>query len=449
MTKKLNPAIEEKITKARMRLWNLCPFFSMIALHFGNAKPVTFLPTAAVTGRGDFLLNEEFAARLSVSDMTFVIAHEVMHIVTTTAGRLPPKANPVLFNVASDCAINYMLCHPEKGAGIPILDPDIGMAIYGHYSEEVMSKLPVMKDDKGNALPPRDWAKYDGWGTEEIYFDLFEELSEQLRDMLDKGEGYSEEGTGQGQDPFSGWWWDDSAERMTGNGKEDPDAVDEDGEPIDTSMTEEQRREWCQRVQNAAACAKAAGKLPGVLDKFCADILKPDYNWKNEIRRIASKNLRRRYTWKRASRRTLSTVRTPGKAPESPSCVLYMDTSGSMSDEDMTRCISEMHEIVRLCGGKAWLILGDCVIYYSGDVDLAALKQLPVQRGGTDFRPIFDTIEESDRPKPQLFIGFTDCGGEFPEQQPAFPVVWCVPDGHGTPPWGKKIEVKVGGRDQG
>jgi predicted metal-dependent peptidase len=442
--KQLDSTIQEKITKARMRLWNLCPFFSMLALHFGNAKPVTFLSTAAVTGNGDFLLNEEFAARLSISDMTFVIAHEVMHLVTKTAGesRLP-EANRTLSNIASDCVINYMLCHPEHGAGIPILDPDIGMAIYGHYPSNAMDKLPVVRDHDGKIVPPRDWSKYDGWTYEQVYFDLYEELSEDLKDKLNQSGGYSEEGTGEGQAPFEGWWWDDSAERLKGKGTEDPDNVDEDGNQINEEMTEEQRREWCQRVQNAAAVARGCGKLPGVLDKFCTDILKPEYNWKSELRRIAQRDLRTRYTWKRPSRRTCNTVRTPGRSPDAPSAVLYMDTSGSMSDDDLRRCISEMYEIVKLCGGKCWLILGDVVVYYSGDVDLDALKRLPVHRGGTDFRPVFQAIEESDRPKPQLFIGFTDCGGPFPARQPDFPIVWCVPGGHGTPPWGKKIKVTL------
>ena len=450
--RKLDEAIRRKIVQARLCLYKSNPFFMMIALYF-DAKPVDWLPTAAVNGKGEFFINEEFAAKLSVKGMMFVIAHEAMHIVLQTAGRMPPRGNPLLFNIAADAVINYMLSHPDPdiGAGIPMISPEElgGLAIFGHYPQDVLDTLPVMKDDQGNVIPHTDWKKYDGWVAEEIYMDLLKTLPpETLDNLRGDGDGYSKGGNGQGQAPFEGWWWDDTSERMGGQGKKDPNSGDEesDGAPIDTSMSEEDRMEWATRVATASTAAKNAGKLPGVLGGFLSDILKPQHNWKNEVRRYASRALRKRYNWKRISRRTAGVVRTPGKSPHSPSAVLYMDTSGSMNDADLTRCISEMHEIIRLCEGKCWLILGDAEIYWNGDVDQKAVKNLPVQRGGTDFRPIFDVIENSDRPKPNLFIGFTDCCGPFPDEQPDFPVIWCRPEneyGTADPPWGKVIDVPV------
>jgi predicted metal-dependent peptidase len=446
MTRELDKAIKHKIVQARLQLYRSNPFFMMLALYF-NPKPVDWLPTAAVDGKGNFYINEEFAAKLSVKDMMFVIAHEVMHIVTQTCGRMPPRGNPLLFNVAADAVINYMLCHPDPmiGAGIPMLNTEILVPIFGHHPQNVIDKLPVMKDDQGNEIPHTDWAKYDGWIAEDIYIDLLKTLPSDKVENLQGGEdNFSRAGNGEGQSPFEGWWWDDTPER-SGRGKQEPEGESSDG-PIDTGMSEEDRMQWATRVAAAAIGAKAAGKLPGVLSTFVTDILKPKHNWKNEVRRYASRALRKRYDWKRISRRTAGIVRTPGKSPYAPSAVLYMDTSGSMSDKDLIQCISEMHEIIRLCEGKCWLILGDCQIYWNGDVNQKAIKSLPVQRGGTDFRPIFKCIEESGRPKPNLFIGFTDCEGPFPDDAPDFPVIWCRPKSSyklPDPPWGKVIDIEI------
>jgi predicted metal-dependent peptidase len=446
----LSQETADKIVLARMNLYRENPFFMLLALYF-NPKPVEWMPTAAVDGKGNFYINEDFAAKCSVTDMQFVIAHEVMHIVTQTCGRMPPKGHPLLFNIASDCVINYMLCHPTDGANRPLPNPDTIVPIYGHHPAEVKARFQDMKDDKGNTIEPTDWAKYDNWVAEEIYFDLLKEIPQSLLDALeamngDEGGNFSPgDGDGEGK-PFDGYWWDDTAERMGGNGKEDPDEQGKDGkDKYDGTMSEEERKQWATRVSGAAAAAKQAGKLPGSLDEFCTEILQPKHNWKNEVRRYASNHLRKRYDWKRQSRRTAGVVRTPGKSPHSPTAVLYMDTSGSMSDADLRQCIGEMASIISLCGGDARLILGDAEIYYDGEVDKEALKKLPVQRGGTDFRPIFDRIDESGQP-PQLFIGFTDCCGPFPDNPPAFPVIWCRPKGawgYDEAPWGKNIDIEI------
>lgn len=445
MMAELSQATQDKIIMARMNLYRSNPFFMLLALHF-NPKPVEWCLTAAVDGKGNFYINEDFAAKCSVKDMEFVIAHEVMHVVTQTCGRMPPKGHPILFNIASDCAINYMLSHPENGAGVAMPNPDVIIPIYGHHPPEVKARFHEMKDDKGNTVKPTDWSKYDDWVAEEIYFDLLKEIPQSFLDALEQmcGEGTASPNEGDGEgNPFDGYWWDDTAERMTGK-PEDPNAPkDEHGNPIDMGMDEDMRKKWAIRVSGAAAAAKQAGKLPGALDKFCTEILQPKHNWKHEVRRFAQNHLRRKYTWRRLSRRTAGVVRTPGKSPDCPSAVLYMDTSGSMSDDDLRQCIGEMASIISLCGGNAHLILGDAEIYYSGEVDEKALTNLPVQRGGTDFRPIFDVIEDMEK-KPNLFIGFTDCCGPFPDDQPDFPVIWCRPNEYSNAaPWGKVIDIEI------
>ena len=57
--------------------------------------------------------------------------------------------------------------------------------------------------------------------------------------------------------------------------------------------------------------------------------------------------------------------------------------------------------------------------------------------GGTDFRP---AIAEAAKWKPDLLIYLTDLEGDAGDE-PAFPVLWAVPEGKPEAPWGKIVEL--------
>ncbi len=63
--------------------------------------------------------------------------------------------------------------------------------------------------------------------------------------------------------------------------------------------------------------------------------------------------------------------------------------------------------------------------------------------GGTSFIPPFDYLADEGE-KPETLVYFTDTGGTFPEDPPAFPVIWCCSESWCEPPWGEVIHVEVG-----
>ncbi len=466
---KLDEDTMDKIIEARIILHSEFPFFGQLSQYL-IPRASWIVPTAAVTVDAKFLVNPDFMKTLSTRETVFVCAHETMHMVTDTINRRPAGANPMMWNMASDCAINYLILDEENGAGMQM--PTSINPIYGG-----------------------EWAKYHGWTTEEIYYDMLKHAKmnpEQCpmcggdkgkKDQSDSGgqgkgdkgdegdekqeasgggegdeegdgdtegdggsgggdEDTEDDGEGEGNNRCScnssgqgnsagegmgkGYWWDNSADDFT-----------------DSNVNDEQASEWKQRCASAAAEARAAGKLPGALGQFVTDLVQPQRNWRRELRLAAHRALRRRYDWKRVSRRTAGVVRTPGKSPYMPTAVCYIDTSGSMSDEDIREAVIEVADIIKHGGGKGYLILGDAEIYFCGEVTRDALKTLPVQRGGTDFRPIFQKIEDDDL-KPQIFIGFTDLEGPFPPIQPKYPVIWCRPKGwKGEAPFGKIIDIEL------
>lgn len=424
----LTEAHKKKISKARYTLHQTQPFFAQIVQYL-KPQPCKFLPTMGVDANSNLYVNEAFLDSLSDADTLWVLAHEAMHIVTMTSGRFPEGGDQLVFNIASDCSINMLI---TDDAGIRIIDEKIAKPIYGGH-----------------------WTKYKGATTEAIYYDILkdpqknlgmslEQLHQQNGDGGDGDEGSSSGGVRQGH--LKGKWWDDSAAKLGKKGQSQ--GMDANGNAQGQGgMTEEQKAQWKQRIASAAAAAKAAGNMPGAIQEYVTTILEAKKDWRRELRSLAMTALRSRWTWKVPGRRSGAAIRTPGKERGVPTAICYIDTSGSQSDMDIQRCLSETAKIFKICGGKGHLILGDSEIYFSGEMDAKNLANLPeVQRGGTDFRVLFDHIEETMKKKPSLLVGFTDGVGPFPDKAPSYPVIFCIPksgSGHQDPPWGKIIFVDV------
>jgi predicted metal-dependent peptidase len=419
--------LEQKIFKARFELYAKHPFFAQIAQYL-KPQICNDIPTLGVTANSDLLINEEFFSKLNHQDTVWVIAHEAMHMVTMTHGRMPEGVYHSIWNIASDACINYII---TDDAEIPIIRYDVlgGKPIYGDQ-----------------------WAKYKDSTTEAVYYDICKDAEQQLGMSLEKfleeyegdGEGGAASGNGS-KGKMKDRWWDDTASRLGKKGNSQ--GTDQNGNAkSDGGMTEEQKSQWKQRIASAAAAAKQAGKMSGALDQYVTTLLQPKKDWKRELRSLAMTAIRTQWTWKLPSRRTSGKIRTPGKDRGTPTAICYIDTSGSMSDQELQRCLSETSKIFKICGGNGHLILGDSEIYYSGVVDAAELGSLKeVRRGGTDFTVLFDHIEETFQKRPALLVGFTDLCGPFPKNPPAFPVIWCRPkSGYaGHAPWGRLIEVEL------
>ena len=59
--------------------------------------------------------------------------------------------------------------------------------------------------------------------------------------------------------------------------------------------------------------------------------------------------------------------------------------------------------------------------------------------GGTRFTPVFEWLAQQGQ-NPDLVVYFTDAQGEFPGQEPPYPVIWLV-KGRGKVPWGQRIQL--------
>jgi predicted metal-dependent peptidase len=417
--------IVNKIEKVRVDFHNKAPFFEMLS-HYVKFIETTSISTAGIDPKGNLYYNPNFFARLDWESLSGIVAHELMHLVCVSIGRRPIGADAMLWNIAADCAINYILFTPAPmGAGFKLPDINIAKPVFSGCCPEL--------------------AKYDNWVHEAIYADMYKN-AEKIHSMLGGGPGNGAQGGGDGVPDDSNssgeagkdkFWWDCSAELFNG-GHEDGAAE---------GMTEDEAYDWQNRVYRSADAARSIGSLPGALEKFFEKLLRPKKNWKKELTIAATPYLRPQYTWRRPGRRTVALsphVRTPGTQPDLPRVVLAGDTSGSMSNDNVRRFMSEAVGIIKLFKTKVYLILHDARVYYAGEVDEDVIKSIEVRRGGTSFVPTFEHIAEM-KEQPAILVYFSDMEGTMPDVPPLYPVIWCKPEGYGSlryHTFGRVIEVE-------
>jgi predicted metal-dependent peptidase len=439
-------AFKEQFTKARVNLIQKYPFWGQLALYL-RLRIDWSIPTTAVNLAGDFLYNPRHVATLSQSDLEYEIAHELGHLFTRTITRFPQGGNFPCWNYASDIVIDT-------------LTMDSGLA------RSKISKKAI--DDK-------KIKKYRGKITEEVYKDLLKNMPPMAcacggpqgkpggnKSGQGQGQGQDKDEEGQGQPGADGSNNDGDDSQSPGGGqgncncpchggnqctsKVHPDNVRQCTSATEVGKEQEKQDEhimnWKQRALGAAAQAKSRGKLPGALEDFLASLLAPKVHWKDILRQFVSRTMKGKRTWARRSRRSFSIgIYLPGKDPNLPRAVIAMDTSGSIGNDELHRFLSEAVEIIGVTGGKIRLILFDTHVYFDKDVESFDLSKLRVQRGGTDFDPVFDLVREDP---PNLFIVFTDLYAPYPQDEPGCPVIWAHTKDHNTtmPHFGHPILVE-------
>ena len=373
----MDPA--KKITQARVAMQLYHPFFGYLAISLiPKEKPEMIPPTMATDGTYLFY-HPDFVNDTPLKHLMGVISHEVGHIVLQHLARRQTR-EPVRWNFAADYAVNYIVLKEfELPAGC-LVDQQ-----YNDKScEYIYNQLPV----EGRGMMTLD--SHEEWA--------------------DWGKG--DEGKGDGKD---------------GDGKADQ-AIG--GEKVD-DMTQR----WRELVAQAATQARMRGKMPGHLEGIVGDILQPKLNWKAILTDMITSCVKSNYCLYPWNKKHLwRGFYLPGMTGTEISIAVVIDSSGSISNDEITEFLSEIHAICESYDSYTiWLYVCDAVIHqrfelHSGD----PLPKTVQGRGGTDFR---DPLKEAESLPITSLVYMTDLYGTFPEREPLYPVIWmCTTDAEA--PWG-------------
>ncbi|MEW5891792.1 MAG: VWA-like domain-containing protein [Pseudomonadota bacterium] len=435
-------AIETKLAAARTRLILDKPFLGSLVMHLPlKAADPKWCKTTATDARA-FYYNPNYIARLTLEQTQFVLAHEAMHCALSHFARRNHRQKH-RWDVACDYAVN-MILDEER---MPPPDEALMNASYrGLTAEEI---YPLLHED-----PPEET--------------LDQHLFDQENDTPPESEGQPEArdtGEGEPRDSQSGETeGEQDAESSGGNqglDKNDRQGKGSQAQPQDSQASGEAQGEvqeqppqppmdpeklseqWKSRLAAAAQAARQAGKLSQSLMRFVDNLLAPQLPWRALLARYMMNAARDDYSFQRTSRREGEAL-MPRLYSQSVRVVVAVDTSGSLTDEELHELLTEVDALKGQVRAEITLHACDDKLCPNGPWRYELWDEITLPEGvsgggGTDFRPVFEWIDK-ERLSPDLLVYFTDAEGEFPAQAPHYPVVWLV-KGKAPVPFGVRIQL--------
>lgn len=189
----------------------------------------------------------------------------------------------------------------------------------------------------------------------------------------------------------------------------------------------------------------APGTIPGEIEIFLDRLLNPKLPAKKILQKYFNAFAKSDYTFRRPNKRFAPQHYLPTlHGTKLSDLVFAVDTSGSVTDEEFLRFISEINGILRMLKpDKITLIQFDTEIK-SIDIIKSVSDLMRVSftgRGGTEIGEIIDWVNANN---PQVMLVFTDGHFRFRSHKTQHDVVWLI---HGHPnftaPYGKVIHYEV------
>jgi len=244
---------------------------------------------------------------------------------------------------------------------------------------------------------------------------------------------------------------DKSAEAIYGLLPENPSNVDDGkyGQVRDTPSGDIKQTEAVGRVQLAQAAqqAKSMGNLPGGITRLVQEMLYPSLDWRELLRYFLEKAASNDFSWMCPSRRYLHLgLHLPGfYTKELGPVVIAVDTSGSIDTDALNRFVSEISGVLEAFDTLIDVLCCDREVQDHQQYDR---QDLPLQiepkgGGGTDFRPVFEWVENQGvNPCCLIYLTDLECN-RFPDDVPAYPVLWIQTGNNGYPvPFGEIVQMK-------
>jgi len=359
---KVDAAAREKLITARVGLLLRAPFFGNLATRMNLINADEWCPTAATDGRR-FYYNSVFVNSLPLKQLEFLVGHEVLHAVYDHMGRRGNR-DPKLWNIADDYCVNWDLVEQRVGDKIPI-------ALYD--------------------------SKYKGMSAEEVYDDLYENadkinIDELMKRLLDEHlDGNSEDGEGDGDGDKPG-----------------------NGRPRLSEAEKKEIRDEIKEAVLAAAQASGAGNLPGGVKRMIKDLTEPVMDWRELLQQQIESTIKSDFTWARPSRRSwhMDAVMPGMKPGEQIDVVIGIDTSGSITDQDLKVFLSEIQGIMEAYEEYRITVMGwDTEVHNIATFTSDNLEDIstfePGGGGGTDPHCVWNYLQANDI-EPKKLIMFTD-----------------------------------------
>ena len=420
----------KRLLLSRLRILINNGFYGLLLMHMIYSIDEN-CDTAATDGERIYF-GPKFMDELSDSELDFILMHEILHVVLQHCFRHGDR-NDKQFNIACDIVVNSNILRSN------------------HMN---LQTITLNKYGESMHIAPDGKEGYE-YTAEQVY----EMLSPMPSGNNNKSSlaGAPCAGDDKGED-------DDGKGSALGRAKQEKGKAGRSGLEDDHSkwgMEEEDdtlRDVWVKRLSDACEAisirdpSNKRGILPLFAERLLNELRTPQTDWRMILNDFVQEEIVD-YSFTPPDRRF---DESPFFLPdfndkdELLKNILFMiDTSGSMSDDEITAAYSEVKGAIDQFDGKleGWLGFFDAAIIepikFSDIEEFKIIK--PQGGGGTDFQIIFEYVYKymQDDPPVSIII-LTDGYAPYPKEKLAMgiPVLWLINNEDVTPPWGKVARIK-------
>ncbi len=468
--------VELKLSAARTKLIIDKPFLGALVLRLPMLKANPEWCKRTATDARSFYYNEDYIKSLSVEQTQFILAHEALHCALSHFARRAHRIKH-RWDLACDFAINPML----KNDGLIAPPETLYLREYEGMTAEEIYPLLEEYDNKET----QDQHVYDGsetgGGSNSNDTDPIKEIPKEKPTSLqqqskqgepppkdlfnnkpdDKGEGEQQssqqsdsqkkknQGDGdsgaknkQQAPPLENEQANQHQEHL--ETKEESDRGAPQPKPLNHDERENLNVQWKQRMAGAAQSAMQAGKLGDDMARMLDFLLQPELPWRNLLAQYMTSIARDDYSYTRPNSRRGDPAIFPSLRSSQINIIVALDTSGSISDSELTEFVSEIDAIKSLMRAQITLHTCDSSLHKDGPWVFEAWDEFKIPNkiiggGGTSFKPVFEWAERQDM-QADILVYFTDAEGAFPESEPNFPVIWLI-KGKKKVPFGNRVQL--------
>ncbi|MBR2788442.1 MAG: hypothetical protein IKD94_04700 [Erysipelotrichaceae bacterium] len=414
------PQEEEKkdirrLLESRLRILCNQGFYGSLLMHMNFALDDKIKNVGA--DRRKIYFNPSFLDELTNRELDMIMIHEVVHLSLRHNSRSKAFEDKQTFDEAADIVVN----------------------------SNILKSFNMAKESitlKGDVQPHQAPDKQEGYefSVEELYDILYEykvrsgEMG--LRYEMDEDGNVIETEFGKGQssgfDDHSKW------------GSESDEGIND--------------QDWEKYTMDACEMmfirdpSNSRGLIPGYAARAYMELKQAQTDWRTLLNNFIQEEVND-YSFSPPDRRFSDNpffLPDFNDTDEVVKNVLFMiDTSGSMSDAEITAAYSEVAGAIDQFGGKlqGWLGFFDAAIVepkqFSSEDELKVIR--PYGGGGTDFGIIFAYVrDQMQEHNVTSIVILTDGYATWPDEEASMgiPTIWLINNKEVTPPWGKVARIQ-------
>lgn len=330
-------------------------------------------------GAGHIYINPSEWVKGGIKYNADTLCHEILHMImnhiprsmdldTSIDGKT--SFNSTALNIAMDTAINQ-LCGIQDS-----------MDKNGHMTVENFAEM--LEVDANTIEREREF---------EYYFGLMKDNAEKLKQKY----GENLEGTAGNEIDDHGQWKEGDSNK---------------------EMSKDIVKDMVRKAKE-----KNKGNVPSDLQEAVEKLFESKVNWKQKLTNFCRATINANKKKTRAKRNRRYGIIEQGRKKDYIAHIgIGLDTSGSMSIDDLKECWAQMHKISRTMNVKMTVIEcdTDCQAVYEFDPK----KEFEVRgRGGTYYQPVLDKAQEL-KVDGLVFMG--DMGAFDRPEKPKYPIMWAV-----------------------